>query len=146
MFRSLFANYTSVIFFFQLIFGQCIDFAITTSSLSQPVVKLVFILDETQRKDLKPAFDNFLKEAVNSSFLNVKGITVEWKIKDSQESTWRKIKQNIIEQNASAVVSFLKPRRNQVLVNALSKSVVPVIGMESLTEELYSSKKVSADF
>lgn len=110
------------------------------------MVKLVFILDETQRKDLKPAFDNFLKEAVNSSFLNVKGITVEWKIKDSQESTWRKIKQNIIEQNASAVVSFLKPWRNQVLVNALSKSVVPVIGMESLTEELYSSKKVSADF
>jgi len=142
MFLSLFAKYASAVFLFQLMCVSYIDIAITTSGRNRPLVKLVFILEETQRDDLKSAFDFLLKETVNSSVFNVEGITLEWKTKETPNSTWSKIKANIIMENASAVVSFLPSWKNQVLVNALSKIDVPVIGMESLTGELYTSKKV----
>ena len=120
-----------------------IDFAVTTSEPSQqPVAKLVFFLEETQREDFDSALNTFLKEAVHFSSVRVEGITVEWKIKDTPDSTWTKINENVIMANASAVISFLPSWKNQLLVNVLSKSVVPVIGMESLTEVRYNSNKV----
>ena len=74
--------------------------------------------------------------------LRLEGITIIWKVKDTPDLTWAKINENIILRNASAVLSFLPPWKNQVLVNVLSTTVIPVIGMESLIEDIYNNKKV----
>ena len=125
---------------------SCVHLSKTTSATNRSAVKVVFILEESQRDDLNTAFDVLLKENVNSSLLNLsvnlEGVTMEWKRKDSPQSTWKKIKENVIDGNASAVVSFLPSWKNQVLVHALSRSDVPIIGIESLTKELYRNNKV----
>ena len=117
---------------------------ITTPS-GQPVVTLVFVSEETQHYHLNTAFEFFLKkqnDGVSTTFSLV-GIKVEWKKNDTPNLTYEKIQEVIIKQNATAVISFLPPKKNHLLVNALSKAVIPIIGLESLTEEAYSSKKVS---
>lgn len=117
---------------------------ITTPS-GQSVVTLVFVSEETQHYHLNTAFDVFLKkqnDGVSTTFSLV-GIKVEWKKNDTPNLTYEKIQEVIIKQNSTAVISFLPPKKNHLLVNALSKAVIPIIGLESLTEEAYSSKKVS---
>lgn len=143
MLWRLFANYSSAFFLFCLINGwSFIHLSRATSTTNQSgVVKVVFILEETQQADdLKTAFDGFLKP--NFPFVDVVGVTLMWKREDTPYSTWRKIEENIVKENASAILSFLPSWKNQVLVNALIKSVVPIIGIESLTKELYSNNKV----
>lgn len=118
--------------------------AITTPS-GQPVVTLVFVSEETQHYHLNTAFEFFLQkenEGVSTTF-SLEGITVEWKKNDTPNLTYEKIQEIITKQNATAVISFLPPKKNHFVVNALSKAVIPIIGLESLTEEVYSSKKVS---
>lgn len=141
MFQSFSTTCTLAILLFQWLCGS---FNASTTSAGQPVVKVAFIAEETQHYfDLKSAFDFFLKDRQEvSSFCSVEGITVEWKRNDTPSLTWQKIQGNITKQNASAVISFLSPRKNHILVNALSKTVIPIIGLQSLTEEYYSSKKV----
>lgn len=122
---------------------MCGSFNAITARASQPVVKVIFISEETQQYDLKSAFDVSVRDSQEvSSFLSVEGIAVEWKKKDTPHLTWQKIQENIIKQNASAVVSFLPPTKNHILENALSKTAIPIIGLQSLTEEFYRSKKV----
>lgn len=124
---------------------MCGRFNAITTPTGHPVVKLVFISEETQHYNLKTAFEFFVKkenEGVSTLF-SLEGITIEWKKNDTPNSTYEKIQENIIKQNASVVISFLPSKNNHILVNALSKAVIPIIGLESLTEEFYSSKKVS---
>lgn len=147
MFWRSFANYSLALFLVHSISESRIYPSATTSATNQSAVKVVFILEESQRDDLKTAFNVFLKKNVNSALLNLnvdlEGVIVQWRRKDTPNSTWRKIKENVIEGNASAIVSFLPSWKNQVLVHALSKSDVPIIGIESLTKELYRNNKVS---
>ena len=142
MFWRSFVNCSFALFLVHSISESRIYLNATTSA-----VKVVFILEESQRDYLKTAFDVFLKENVNSSLLNLnvdlEGVIVEWKQKETPHSAWTKIKENVIEGNASVVVSFLPSWKNQVLVHALSKSDVPLIGIESLTKELHRNNKVS---
>lgn len=124
---------------------MCGRFNAITTPTGHPVVKLVFISEETQHYNLKTAFEFFVKkenEGVSTLF-SLEGIMIEWKKNDTPNSTYEKIQENIIKQNASVVISFLPSKNNHILVNALSKAVIPIIGLESLTEEFYSSKKVS---
>lgn len=142
MLQSFYATCIAAIFFLQ---WMCGSFNAITTPAGQPVVKLVFISEETEHYNLKTAFEFFLKtenEGVSTLF-SLEGITVEWKKNDTPYLTYEKIQENIIKQNASAVISFLPPKKNHILVNALSKAVIPIIGLASLTEEFYSSKKVS---
>ena len=140
--RSLLARYTITFCFIYFLFSKCVYFAVTTTTLDHPTAKLAFIFEEIHKEDLESTFDNVLREAIIFSPLRLEGITVTWKVKDTPDLTWAKINENIILRNASAVLSFLPPWKNQVLVNVLSTSVVPVIGMESLIEDLYNNKKV----
>ena len=142
MLQSFYKNCIAAVFLLQWMYG-CFN-AITTPTV-QPVVTLVFISEETQHyTDLKTAFEFLLqKENEGSTVFSLEGITVEWKKNDTPNLTYEKIQENIIKQNASVVISFLPPKKNYILVNALSKAVIPMIGLESLTEEFYSSKKVS---
>lgn len=144
MFQSIFMTCTLAILLLQWLCGS---FNAIMTHAKQPVVKVVFIAEETQHRaqhyDLKHAFDFFLNESEEETpFFDVEGVAVEWKNNDTPSLTWQKIQGNIINQNASAVISFLPPRKNHILVNALSKTAIPIIGLQSLTEEYYSSKKV----
>jgi len=143
MWQSFYTTCVAAVFLLQRMCGR-FD-AMKTTHTGHPVVKLVFISEETQHYNLKTAFEFFLKkenEGVSTLF-SLEGITIEWKKRDTPNLTYEKIRENIIKQNASAVISFLPAKENHVLVNALSKDVIPIIGLESLTEEFYSSKKVS---
>lgn len=121
----------------------CGSFNAIMTHAKQPVVKVVFIFEETQHFDLKPAFDFFLNGSQEvSSFFDVERIAVQWKNNDTPSLTWQNIQGNIIKQNASTIISFLPPRKNHILVNTLSKTAIPIIGLQSLTEEYYNSKKV----
>ena len=140
--RSLLARYTITFPFIYLLLSKCVNFAVTTTTLDHPTAKLAFIFEEIQKEDLGSTFDNILKEAIIFSPLRLEGITIIWKVKDTPDLTWAKINENIILRNASVVLSFLPPWKNQVLVNVLSTSVIPVIGMESLIEDIYHNKKV----
>lgn len=141
MFQSFSTTFTLAILLLQWLCGS---FNVITTSAGQPVVKVVFISEETKHYyDLKSAFDFFLKESQEvSTFFRVEGIAVEWKRNDTPSLTWQKIQENVIQQNASAVISFLPPGKNHILVNVLSKTAIPIIGLQSLTEECYSSKRV----
>ena len=140
MLQSFYATFIAAIFLLQ---WNCGSFDETPTG--QPVITLVFISEETQYYSLKTAFEFFLKTENEGVFtlFSLEGIAIEWKKSDTPNSTYEKIQENIIKQNASVVVSFLPPKKNYILVNALSKAVIPIIGLESLTEEFYSSKKVS---
>ena len=145
MLWRLFANYSGAFLLFCLMNGwSFIHFSRATSTTNQSnVVKVLFILEESQQaEDLKTAFDGFLKKNASFPFVDVVGVTLVWKREDTPVSTWRKMEEIVVKENASAVVSFLSSWKNQVLVNALIKSVVPIIGIESLTKELYSNNKV----
>ncbi|XP_068747101.1 glutamate receptor ionotropic, NMDA 2A-like [Montipora capricornis] len=83
---------------------------------------------------------------MDSSLHNVEGITLEWRVKDTPYSVWKKIEQNVIVKNVSLVLSFLPSRKNQILVDALGKSIVPIIGLQSLREEVYSKHQEGAMF
>lgn len=139
--RSLLSRYTISFPFIYLLLSKCVNFAVTTTTLDHPTAKLAFIFEEIQKEDLGSTFD-ILKEAIIFSPLRLEGITIIWKVKDTPDLTWAKINENIILRNASAVLSFLPPWKNQVLVNVLSTTVIPVIGMESLIEDIYNNKKV----
>lgn len=137
--RSLLARYTITFPFIYLLLSKCVNFAVTTTTLDHPTAKLAFIFEEIHKEDLESTFDNIL---ISFSPLRLEGITIIWKVKDTPDLTWAKINENIILRNASVVLSFLPPWKNQVLVNVLSTSVIPVIGMESLIEDIYHNKKV----
>ena len=140
MFHNLSTAFTVAILLLQWLCGSFN--AITTPS-SQPVVKLVFISEEIQQYDLNSTCELILKGFQDiSSSLNLQGTAIEWKENETPYSTWQKFQENIIEQNASAVISFLPPKKNYLLVDALSKSVIPIIGLQSLTEEFYKSHQV----
>jgi len=139
--RSLLARYTITFCFIYFLLSKCVNFAVTTTTLDHPTAKLAFIFEEIHEEDLESTFD-ILKETIMFSPLRLEGITVIWKVKDTPDLTWAKINENIILRNASAVLSFLPPWKNQVLVNVLITSVIPVIGMESLIEDIYNNKKV----
>ena len=142
MLQSSYTTCLAAIFLLQLMCGR---FNALTTPAGQSVVTLVFISEETEHRNLKTAFEFFLKTENEgaSTLFNLQGITTEWKKNDAPNSTYDKIQENIIKQNASAVVSFLPPKKNYILVNALSKAFIPVIGLQSLTEEFYSGRKVS---
>ena len=142
MLQSFYSTCLAAIFLLQLMCGR---FDAKTTPAVQPVVTLVFISEDTEHHNLKTAFEFFLKTENEgaSTLSSLQGITIEWKKNDTPNSTYEKIQENIIRQNVSAVVSFLPPKKNYILVNALSKAVIPVIGLQSLTEEFYSDRKVS---
>ena len=141
MLQSFYTTCLGAIFLLQLMCGR---FNAVSTPARQPVATLVFISEETQHHNLKTAFEFFLKteNEGSSTLFNLQGITIEWKKNDTPHSTYEKIQENIIMQNASAVISFLPPKKNHILVNALGKAVIPVIGLQSLTEEFYSNRKV----
>lgn len=115
----------------------------TSSVTNQSTIKIAFVLEYTQGEDqLITVFDDFLKEN-NNYFYNVVGITLKWNRKDTPGSMWTKIEENVVNQNVTLVISFLPSCTNQLLVDALSKSIIPIIGLQSQTEELYSNNKVS---
>lgn len=138
MLQSFYTTCLAAIFLLQLMCG-------TTTPVGQPVVTLVFISEESQYHNLKTAFEFFLKTGNEgaSTLFNLQGNAIEWKKNDTPNSTYEKLQENIIKQNASAVISFLPPKKNHILVNALSKAVIPVIGLQSLTEEFFSGREVS---
>ena len=142
MLQSFYTTCLAAIFLLQLMCGR---FNATTTPVGQPVVTLVFISEESQYHNLKTAFEFFLKTGNEgaSTLFNLQGNAIEWKKNDTPNSTYEKLQENIIKQNASAVISFLPPKKNHILVNALSKAVIPVIGLQSLTEEFFSSREVS---
>lgn len=142
MLQSFYTTCVATSFLLQWMCGR---FDALTTPTEHPVVKLVFIPEETQHYNLKTAFEFFLNKENEgfSTLFRLEGITIEWKKSDTPNLTYEKIQENIIEQNASAVISFLPAKENLILVNALSKAFIPIIGLESLTEEFYSSKKVS---
>lgn len=142
MLQSFYTTCLAAIFLLQLMCGR---FNATTTPVGQPVVTLVFISEESQYHNLKTAFEFFLKTGNEgaSTLFNLQGNAIEWKKNDTPNSTYEKLQENIIKQNASAVISFLPPKKNHILVNALSKAVIPVIGLQSLTEEFFSGREVS---
>ena len=142
MLQSFYTTCLAAIFLLQLMCGR---FNATTTPVGQPVVTLVFISEESQYHNLKTAFEVFLKTGNEgaSTLFNLQGNAIEWKKNDTPNSTYEKLQENIIKQNASAVISFLPPKKNHILVNALSKAVIPVIGLQSLTEEFFSGREVS---
>lgn len=142
MLQSFYMTCLAAIFLLQLMCGR---FNATTTPVGQPVVTLVFISEESQYHNLKTAFEFFLKTGNEgaSTLFNLQGNAIEWKKNDTPNSTYEKLQENIIKQNASAVISFLPPKKNHILVNALSKAVIPVIGLQSLTEEFFSGREVS---
>lgn len=141
MLQSFYTACLAAIFLLQLMCGR---FNATTTPVGQPVVTLVFISEESQYHNLKTAFEFFLKKGSEgaSTLFNLQGNAIEWKKNDTPNSTYEKLQENIIKQNASAVISFLPPKKNHILVNALSKAVIPVIGLQSLTEEFFSGREV----
>lgn len=142
MLQSFYTTCLAAIFLLQLMCGR---FNATTTPVGQPVVTLVFISEESQYHNLKTAFEFFLKTGNEgaSTLFNLQGNAIEWKKNDTPNSTYEKLQENIIKQNASAVISFLPPKKNHILVNVLSKAVIPVIGLQSLTEEFFSGREVS---
>ncbi|XP_022797093.1 glutamate receptor ionotropic, NMDA 2A-like [Stylophora pistillata] len=126
---------------------QCLCGSINTITTHavQPVVKFVFISEEIQRHDLNSTFEHILKRYTDvSSLLSLQGTALAWNQKETPHFLWRKIQEHIIEQNASMVISFLPPKKNYVLVDVLSKSAIPIIGLQSLTEEFYKSYQESS--
>lgn len=146
MFWRSFAEYNAsvnILFLVHFLTGSYIQKCKTSSVTNQSAIKIAFVLEDTQSEDqLKTAFDDFLKE--NNNYLySVVGITVKWNRKDTPGSIWTEIEENLVNQNVTLVISFLPSCTNQLLVDALSKSIVPIIGLQSQREELYSNNKVS---
>ena len=143
MFWKSFPKKESILFFLHFMVGSYFQFCTTTSVSNHSAVKIAFVLEQGQSEDLNSAFDVFLKESImGSSLHNVEGITLEWKVKDTPYSFWRKIEENVIVRNVSLVLSFLPSRKTQILVDALSKSIVPIIGLQSFREVVYSMHQV----
>lgn len=140
MFQNLCKTYIISIL---LLRCRCGSIDATSTPLIQPVVKLVFISEEIQRYDLNSTCEQKLQRYKDvSSVLSLQGTAIEWKQKETPHSLWRKILEHIIEHNASVVISFLPPKKNYVLVDVLSKSDIPIIGLQSLTEEFYKTYQV----
>ena len=144
MFWRSFTNNSSILLILHLLtVGSYFQFCMTTSVSNHSAVKIAFILEQGQSKVFNSAYGVFLKESLmDSSLHNVEGITLEWRVKDTPYSVWKKIEQNVIVKNVSLVLSFLPSRKNQILVDALGKSIVPIIGLQSLREEVYSKHQV----
>lgn len=146
MFWRSFTEYNacvSFVFLLHFLTASYVQQCKTSSVTNQSAIKIAFVLEYTQREDqLITVFDDFLKEN-NNYFYNVVGITVKWNRKDTPGSMWTKIEENVVNQNVTLVISFLPTCTNQLLVDALSKSIIPIIGLQSQTEELYSNNKVS---
>lgn len=140
MFQNLCKTYIISILLLQY---RCGSIDATSTPLIQPVVKLVFISEEIQRYDLNSTCEQILQHYKDvSSVLSLQGTAIEWKQKETPYSLWRKILEHLIEHNASVVISFLPPKKNYVLVDVLSKSDIPIIGLQSLTEEFYKTYQV----
>lgn len=110
MLQSFYTTCLAAIFLLQLMCGR---FNATTTPVGQPVVTLVFISEESQYHDLKTAFEFFLKKGSEgaSTLFNLQGNALEWKKNDTPNSTYEKLQENIIKQNASAVISFCLRRK-----------------------------------
>ena len=142
MFQNLCKTYIISILLLQC---RCGSIDATSTPLIQPVVKLVFISEEIQRYDLNSTCEQILQRYKDvTSVLSLEGTAIEWKQKETPYSLWRKILEHIIEHNASVLISFLPPKKNYVLVDVLSKSDIPIIGLQSLTEEFYKTYQVSS--
>ena len=130
---------------FLLVFGM-LGSSVAILDTPQRVFKLGLLLDETHNVELKASFDMLVKEINKNgavlSFPVIEGVTIDWTAKDSPQAKLEKIKEHVIDNNITTVLSFTSLTDNHIFVNVLSKAIIPVIGLGSLAEEYYSSSKV----